>query len=59
MATRHPASARRAAPYTPDELRAMFAAGDSVSQIHGRAYRLDRTMTKDRLRAILFAPVTA
>lgn len=59
MAARPATSARRAAPYTPDELRAMFAAGDSVSQIHGRAYRLDRTMTKDRLRAILYAPVTA
>ncbi|WP_370171827.1 hypothetical protein [Sphingobium abikonense] len=59
MAARPATSARRFAPYTPDELRAMFAAGDSVSQIHGRAYRLDRTMTKDRLRAILYAPVTA
>lgn len=57
MAARHPA--RRAAPYTPEELRAMFAAGDSVAQVHSRAYRLDRTMTKDRVRAILFAPVTA
>ncbi|MAM40685.1 MAG: hypothetical protein CL949_19770 [Erythrobacter sp.] len=59
MAAGHPASTRRAAPYTPDELRAMFAAGDSVAQVHSRAYRLDRTMTKDRVRAILFAPVTA
>ncbi|MEA3543205.1 MAG: hypothetical protein U9R77_13955 [Pseudomonadota bacterium] len=57
MAAGHPA--RRAAPFTPDELRAMFAAGDSVAQVYSRAYRLDRTMTKDRVRTILFAPVTA
>ncbi|MFD1103686.1 hypothetical protein [Sphingobium olei] len=44
----------RRRPYSADELRAMFAEGDSVSQVANRAYRLDRSMTKDRVRAILF-----
>lgn len=46
----------RTEPFTPAELRAMFAEGDSVAQIAARAYRLDRTMTRDQVRAILFAP---
>lgn len=45
---------RRTQPYSADELRQMFAQGDSVASIHGRAYRRDRSMTKDRVRAILF-----
>lgn len=44
----------RTTPFTPAELRAMRDDGDSVSEIYARAYRLDRTLTKDRLRAILF-----
>ena len=50
---------RRTQPYSAEELRAMRRDGDSVAQIHGRAYRLDRSMTKDRLRAILFEDGTA
>ena len=46
--------APRTAPFTPAELRAMFADGDSIAQVHARAYRLDRTMTKDHVRTILF-----
>lgn len=46
--------APRTAPFTPAELRTMFADGDSIAQVHARAYRLDRSMSKDRVRAILF-----
>ncbi|MEO7467385.1 MAG: hypothetical protein ABIV36_10250 [Sphingobium limneticum] len=46
--------APRTEPYAPADLRTMFARGDSVAQIHARAYRIDRAMTKDRVRAILF-----
>ena len=49
----------RAAPFSPAELRAMFSAGDSVAQIHARAYRLDKSMTKDRVRTILFEQAVA
>lgn len=45
---------RRTQPYSADELRAMFAEGDSVASIHSRAYRVDRSVTKDQVRAILF-----
>ncbi|CAD7336114.1 MULTISPECIES: hypothetical protein [unclassified Sphingobium] len=45
---------RGTAPYTADELRAMFAQGDSVASIHARAYRIDRSVTKAQVRAILF-----
>lgn len=45
---------RRTLPYSADELRQMFREGDSVAQIYARAYRLDRTVTKDKVRAILF-----
>lgn len=51
---RAPRPERRTAPFSPAELRAMFAQGDSVAQIHARAYRIDRAMTKARVRAILF-----
>ena len=44
----------RTVPFTTEELRRMFAEGDSVAQIYARAYRIDRSMTKDRVRAILF-----
>jgi hypothetical protein len=59
MAAPHARNARRTRPYSADELRAMFAQGDSVAQVAARAYRLDRAMTRDRVRAILFAPVPA
>ncbi|BBF70223.1 hypothetical protein [Sphingomonas bisphenolicum] len=49
----------RLTPYSPAELRAMRAEGDSVAQIHARAYRLDRSMSKDRIRAILFEQAAA
>lgn len=49
----------RTAPLSPAELRAMFAEGDSVAQIYGCAYRLDRSVTKDHVRAILFEGVDA
>lgn len=45
---------RRTWPLTAEEMRAMLAGGDSVAQIHGRAYRLDASVTKERVRAILF-----
>lgn len=47
-------SPRRTLPSSADELRAMRCEGDTVAQIHARAYRVDRSMTKDRVRAILF-----
>jgi hypothetical protein len=49
----------RTEPYTASELRSMFSDGDSVATICARAYRLDRAMTKDRVRAILFDQVPA
>lgn len=51
---KHRAPTTRRAPYTAAELRDMFAQGESVAQVHSRAYRADRTMSKDRVRAILF-----
>lgn len=49
----------RTRPYAAEELRAMFAGGDTVAQIAARARRLDRAMTRDRVRAILFEGATA
>lgn len=51
--------AARTAPFSPDELRAMRARGDSVAQIAARAWYVDRSMTKERVREILFAQVVA
>ena len=49
----------RTEPYTAPELRGMRDNGDSIAEICSRAYRLDRTMTKDRVRAILFEQAPA
>lgn len=49
----------RTQPYSAAELRAMFAYGDTVAQITSRAYRLDRAMTKARVRVILFESAPA
>lgn len=49
----------RTTPLSPDELRVMFADGDSIAKIYNRAYRLDRSVTKDKIRAILFERTTA
>lgn len=51
--------ALRTQPLTAEEMRSMYAAGDTVTKIHGRAYRLDRSITKDRVRAILFQDMDA
>lgn len=44
----------RTTPYTPAEMRALFATGDTVAQIYMKAWRIDRAVTKDQVRAILF-----
>lgn len=44
----------RTHPFTDAELREMRENGDSVISIASKAYRLDRTMTRARVRAILF-----
>ncbi|MBG6116756.1 hypothetical protein IWY39_000560 [Sphingobium sp. JAI105] len=49
----------RTTPLSPAELRTMFADGDSVTQIYNRTYRLDRSVTKDKIRAILFERTAA
>lgn len=54
-----PAPRPRTETYSPDEMRAAFAAGDTVQQIYGRAYRLDRSVTKAKIRAVLFDRVLA
>lgn len=54
-----PPARPRTEAYSPDEMRSAFAAGDSVQQIYARAYRLDRSVTKNAVRAILFEEVPA
>lgn len=49
----------RTQPFSDAELRAMLADGDTVISIWSRAYRLDRSMTRARVRAILFGGVPA
>lgn len=49
----------RTTPISPAELRSMFADGDSLATIYNRAYRLDRSVTKDKIRAILFERTAA
>lgn len=53
-----PAPKPRLEAYSPDEMRAAFAKGDTVQQIYARARRIDRAVTKDVVRAILFAEPT-
>ncbi|HKY80848.1 MAG TPA: hypothetical protein VJM09_05180 [Sphingobium sp.] len=50
---------RRTQPYSAEELREMRRDGDSIAQICARAYSLDRSMTRDRVRAILFEKAEA
>ncbi|MEA3390142.1 MAG: hypothetical protein U9R64_12835 [Pseudomonadota bacterium] len=49
----------RTQPFSDAELRAMWANGDTVTSIWNRAYRLDRSVTRARVRAILFGGVPA